>query len=97
MSANNWTVCPRCTQTYVSKIARAKQALNDSYGKVPIEEYERLLENLQTAQKENEEEPETLREDYEQGIYNGHYRVSYSGSCENCGFEFEYKFEKEVS
>ncbi len=46
----------------------------------------------------------TLREDYEIGVSDGKFFVSYSAICRNhdkpnnegCGFEYEFNFEKEI-
>jgi len=85
MSADNWGECPRCT-------GAVKKQLTEAYGKVSIEEYEKLQRDL-------EEVPaNTLREDYEIGIRNEVFSVSYHASCQypgslgraGCGFQFQF-------
>ena len=41
--------------------------------------------------------PAALREDYEQGILDGKYFVTYSGVCYDCDFEFHYEYEAAVT
>lgn len=61
MSADNWTVCPRCRdRAKAEKLARAQAAV-DAYGKVSAEEYAALVERS----TEPLEPKETFREDYE--------------------------------
>ena len=76
MSADNWTICPQCSKTYRSRAAVGKQALNDAYGKVSLEEYQNLQDNFHNVVKEEDDLEETLREDYQQGIRQGTYSVS---------------------
>ena len=84
MSADNWTKCPRCY-----KKAEDKAAL--VYGKVSREEYERIRRAVPEDGPE-----ETLREDYEIGIYDGMFEVTYSGYCAECGFEFNFEHKTPV-
>ena len=92
MSADNWTKCPNCGDTHEKEIARRRAALNKSYGKVDAAEYLTKTRELEEFSKQEQED--TLREDYEQGIYEGKYYVSYHGSCTACDFSFEYKHEE---
>jgi hypothetical protein len=39
---------------------------------------------------------DTLREDYEIGIYEGEFFVGYSCSCGVCGFKWNYNYTKSV-
>jgi hypothetical protein len=96
MSADNWTICPQCSKTYRSRAAAGKQALNDAYGKVSLEEYQNLQDNFHNVVKEEDDLEETLREDYQQGISQGTYSVFYHASCTACGFDYEYEFEEEI-
>jgi|APFre7841882654_1041346.scaffolds.fasta_scaffold405628_2 hypothetical protein len=92
MSADNWTFCPKCN----AKAAKARQALEkkvkDSYGKIPEEEYLQLKEKL----KKKEEPVTTLREDYELGIRDGKFFVSYGASCSECNYSFHFKEERQL-
>lgn len=87
MSANNWTLCPRCKKLAESaKINRLLEAENN-YGKIPADEYRRLFDQ---AVKPKPLE-ETMREDYEIGVYNDEFEVNYYAHCQKCYFEYRYK------
>ena len=89
MSADNWADCPNC----FANVNTAKDRARKSYGKVSLQEYERLLKEVEEAKPKRS----TLREDYE--IYvgiKGEFHVGYSCSCDQCGFEFRYKHEQQV-
>lgn len=100
MSADNWTVCPRCrlkpevnhSAIKVELMQKAKEA----YGKLPPEEYEKLKRTAMDYD-DNPELPDNFREDYEQGVLeDGTYFVSYHGECHDCGFKFSYKHEEKL-
>ncbi len=65
-----------------------------AYGKVSEADYRKLLEQPR----------ETLREDYEIGIYDGKFHIGYRGECcdlsghgfKGCGFKFTFEHEEEV-
>jgi hypothetical protein len=78
MSANNYTICPKC------KASREK-TLSEAYGKVTPQEYEDLLEASP--------ECDDLREDWEVGIWKGKFIVDYRARCSACSFTFSYKYE----
>lgn len=40
MSANNWTTCPRCADLHKKAVALSKINLDDSYGHVPLAQYQ---------------------------------------------------------
>ncbi len=90
MSADNWTICPKCRKLKDEEKRLHLQKIKDSYGKVDEEAYlklkETVLENLE----------DTLREDYEIEIYEDNFLVSYSGGCSVCGFKFEYKYKEKI-
>jgi len=96
MRADNWTVCPKCTQTYTNKVEAARTALNEAYGKVSIKAYNVLIEKLAEAKKVDESEPQTFREDYSQGVENGEYYSFYKGRCTVCNFEFVHKHTQKL-
>jgi len=83
MSADNWRECPACGPAAVTRSEKLKAA----YGKVSIEEYERLVYDAR------DDAPETsLREDYDIGTTkDGEFYVDYAGSCCECGWSFTYK------
>lgn len=89
MSADNWTECPKCSKEALDAHGAKLEAAQASYGNVSAKEYRKLI-----LEAEKPYEPEiTLREDYEIGIYNGKFRVSYRAHCSVCGFTYKYSFE----
>lgn len=94
MSADNWSICPRCKKQVEleAKIQGEKAEL--SYGKVPPYEYLTLLQLANKPLKLQE----TLREDYEIRICpDGLFYVSYFGQCDKCGLKFSYKYKENIS
>lgn len=87
MGADAWRVCPQCAAKFATETERMEREVNDKYGKVPAEEYVRLL-----SEYENRTGPsEALREDYqiwmdEDGVFNVQYRCE----CTECNFAFGY-------
>lgn len=92
MSADNWTVCPKCKVADEAKYEASQKEIAKAYGKVSAEEY---LKQVQAAPKLPESH-ETLREDYEIGIYEGEFSVSYTGCCNICNFSFSFRQKKKV-
>lgn len=69
MSADNWTICPRCA----------------------VKGYQAGIFDTD----------DTLREDYEQGIYEFQpgkfeYSVHYVASCSECGFYYVHEYRKPI-
>lgn len=94
MSADNWGTCPRCKQRADEAAKAAKLAAGEAYGKVPNEEYLRLVEE---AKKPPSRDLTTLREDYELGTdANGEFYVRYRCGCETCGLVFRFTHEAQV-
>lgn len=90
MAANNWTICPICQAKQDSESEARMAKVGASYGMVIASEY---LEMLKTAESANAKELEhTFREDYEMGMRDSVFFVTYRGSCSVCSsyFEFEY-------
>ena len=100
MSADRWGACPACAERFEAELEEFEQQVQESYGKVPAEEYIRLKVELdkRTAVPFGEtEEGNTLREDW--GIStneNGMFYVSYTCGCTACGFGFEFNHEQKV-
>ena len=92
MSADNWAICPRCKKKTEQAQAALLGRVETDYGKIAASEYLELVE--QSKQPLNLEH--TLREDWEIGIYEGEFRVSYSASCETCGFSHEFEHRQPV-
>ncbi len=95
MSADNWTQCPKCLQSQQQRDEKSRRIVANSYGKVSAEKFMEMQAAID-ADRGKEPEP-TLREDYEQWTdKTGVYRVSYSCSCNECGFSWRYKHEQSV-
>lgn len=90
MSADNWTNCHKCEEKAAEQWRRDKKKLDDSYGKIPAEEF---LERVQAFPKSPVCKADTLREDYDIGIHEGVFYVQYSARCEADGCSFEHSFE----
>ena len=74
-----------------AKCPRCADNIEYKYGKISLSEFKKLLENEKSIGYE------TLREDYEIGIYNGKFFISYLAHCNRCGFEFKYEYEEMVN
>lgn len=95
MSADNWTVCPKCKTEIFDKRQKNWETLHKAYGKIPEAEYRTRHADLSVLDREPF--PEELREDYEIGINeDGLFFVSYSSGCSRCKFEFKHKFQQQV-
>ena len=92
MSADNWTTCPRCKEKAEQAQADLLSRVETDYGKVAANEYVELIEQT----KQPVEPGRTLREDWEIGIWKGKFFVSYSASCEECGFSHEFEHKQPV-
>jgi len=87
---DNWTYCPKCEEKADVAHKAFEKKVKDSYGKVSAEEYLHLTEQL----KKPDERVQTLREDYELGIVENKFYVSYRASCTACNFSFSFKEER---
>lgn len=95
MSADNWTICPKCADKHAENIERCERELSQSYGRISSEDWLALRDDA----KRQRDVPvkETLREDYDIGVNpNGVFEIEYTASCE-CGFKFSFKHEADVS
>lgn len=106
MSATNWAACPRClARMRAAKSAKLTEAA-DSYGKVSIEEFDRLrveAEAMPTEQRENaglDEGGYSLREDYNGSCQidedTGFFAVDYQASCQRCDFEYGFSVHQDT-
>jgi len=91
VSADNWTVCPKCKQSALEAKSKAQQTADESYGKVTPAEWLALKAKADIDPAIED----TLREDYGLGIRDGEFHVNYCASCQ-CGFSFKYKYTKPV-
>lgn len=90
MSANNWTTCPACQAKHSSMV----DAVKALYGQISAEEYHERMTHVVTEDKRPRKE--TLREDWEIGIYKGKFTVDYGASCSVCGWSKYFKHEEIV-
>ncbi len=87
MSADRWSVCPLCEKVREAEMKKVADALVEQYGKLPRDKYLKL--QAEAAQPAPDLE-ETVREDWEIGIYDGKFEVRYYASCNKCKFKFEF-------
>lgn len=79
MSADNWGTCPKCESE--------RNKTKSLYGKIPEDEYLKLIE------KQKVDNRQSLREDYELFTdKTGKFVVSYKCLCTKCEFEFNFKY-----
>lgn len=94
MSADNWTICPKCERKDRVDKEKALDIAIINYGKVSAEEYEHAIFKARKG-LENEYDP-TFREDWEIGLIGDEFAVRYRGSCTNCDFAYKFDFEKQL-
>ncbi len=94
MSADNWTYCPKCRAEHDTALKKEQKRVADLYGKVDVAAFDAARAALKTLEDATPEQ--TLREDYEIGIYNGVFSINYGAGCE-CGFRYEFKHEVPVA
>jgi hypothetical protein len=87
MSADNWATCPQCEENHRLELAKLDKQIAEAYGSIPVTAFDDLR-NRRTVM--TGELPNTLREDYEIGIYKGVFECSYTAFCEACGFHYEF-------
>jgi len=93
VSANNWRDCPKCIAKATMKRARLSQEAQDSYGKVTPALYQEML----LAVRECQHPENSMREDWQLGINTtGEFYVSYYANCDECGFKFSFKQERQL-
>src|SRR3954454_25340623 len=92
MSADNWTVCPRCFDNAKRQANDARSAVMGLYGRIPVEEFDARRAELVEP---TDGDFETFREDYEfYGASVGEIFASYKGDCSKCGLHVELKATK---
>lgn len=84
MSADNWAMCPRCSDRLAAEILAAEAKAEASYGAVSVAEFDALRQAAGDL-REQKMDP-TFREDYEfGGAAEGELTIDYEGSCAVCG------------
>ena len=101
MSADNWAVCPMCYAGATTKRDEARRVAAEAYGKVPVEEFDRL--RAEGDCEIDTEDLRTFREDWDIGVYDceanrpsSHMLVSYEAQCSVCGLKVDFKHEQRV-
>jgi ribosomal protein S27AE len=90
MSADNWARCPRCADDHAKDVERAQAALDASYGKVPLDQFDKM--RAEVASLRASTPPETFREDYEfYGAEDGEVVAEYRGQCSKCGLSVKFQ------
>lgn len=92
MSADRWSICPKCTERREQKIAKLHSDVEDSYGKVTIEEWDNLRARVRKLEDSDKED--TLCEDFDTRINEEWiFSVSYKAGCSECGFTYAFSTE----
>lgn len=94
MSADNWATCPKCEIKFRKVRQKALDEVKNAYGKVPLEEYEEMVSVAHVNLVEDMDS--TFREDYEIGIVEMEFEISYTGKCTECNFEYKFNFHKDL-
>lgn len=93
MSADNWTVCPRCLLRARKEIETRAETLRAGYGTLSHEEYLALV-HAPAPEILGSRPPRDFREDYEvSGAETGTVTIGYSGSCQTCELELNFTQE----
>lgn len=93
MSADRWSVCPKCKRNAEDLQEEKLRLAEQSYGKVDRNEYLRLLREADR----DEVLDETLRQDWEIRIDEEEtFSISFGCSCSVCGFEFSYSHAQDT-
>ncbi len=94
MSADNWSQCPRCTATAQAELEARHAAIQSTYGKIPVAEFDAARQELADDRTAFERQDPTFREDY--GFYGadtGVVTADYSGQCKKCGLKLVFTEE----
>jgi predicted Zn-ribbon and HTH transcriptional regulator len=95
VSADKYEICPRCKRLYEEYTEKFRKKVLESYGKVPVEEYLRLMA-MANEEKGKDMEP-TLAEYIEAYIeQNGDFNISFSSRCTECGFKFSFEHKQKI-
>jgi hypothetical protein len=92
MSADRWSVCPKCLKNEQERAKKAYQKSIDFYGSLPIEEFDKMRKDAEEKDLDS-----NLGEYWE--IYitkEGYLMIDYSCYCDYCKFRFAYKKEINV-
>lgn len=87
MSADSYSVCPRCKKAALKEYEDLQRQLHEGYGVLPLAEFDELRAR---AEKPFEIE-ESVREYYEFHLDPDEsvLHISYHGKCDNCALEIK--------
>ena len=92
MSADNWSICPKCVVREKTVVEELKKKAELSYGKVTPAEFLSLT-NKALGRERGKNQEKTLREDYKIGMDGyGSFEINYSASCDKCDFKYQYNY-----
>lgn len=91
MSADRWSVCPRCVQFAEREREAAFQKAKQAYGKVDAETYLQMIRDAERIDPSRQRMPSDLREDFSQGLKDGTYISEYHCHCQKCGWDWSNK------
>lgn len=95
MSADNWGACPGCAKKLAADKSALAERIQREYGVITKEEYTELL--LKQSKLEKQGPSPTLREDWEIGIWDGVFEVTYSASCTQCRFSHKFSHSEVIA
>lgn len=86
MSADNWTICPKCERVATEQNSIAQQKLDDDYGKIIREEWEARQKSV--AKLLSTGLRDTLSEDFSIGMRGSDFVFRYRAYCIECSFDY---------
>lgn len=91
MSADRWSICPKCEEKYLQKVDDARKIVLEKYGIVSADEYHDAIETARKYDEGAEDLAQTLREYFGFGVVDSDGTVSYRyhASCDACDFRVE--------
>lgn len=98
MSADKWSVCPRCLRQGRDFLVGVLEKLKASYGRVSLAEYEDAREKYEDLVSQHAKLKSTFRSDYE--VYgpdeDGVITVTYRGGCNVCKLSLNFKESRTI-
>lgn len=92
MSADNWSICPRCKAQNERAYAQAQERLASAYGEVSETDYLAIKAVVEAGLPAPDD---TLREDYGIGTDElGVFRAYYRARCTVCSFKHEFEHQE---
>ena len=92
MSADNWTLCPKCTERISREQKEKEQKIDSQYGVLPPSDFVRQYKESRNVINQEE----TLREDYDFYNNDGILLIKYRCGCSECDFVYEFKKKIQV-